>query len=948
VLLQDRMLHIGKLIDEVRKNGGVVTNENDVYLREALYSGRVDEQINSHSRDLFDPLAKAMRALTVTEANATELKNLNDAAKSIMEEYKNHKLGMSEAALYALHAKERNAEMGRRNARFRLGQVQQTEGSGMTDNQADEILNWFASKPFGAKFLSETDPNSVRSLYRKIIASTNDVRVAGGLNPDFRTMTYDDGSPVDVYKDYAPIRGFLQEHPSRDNQTEVFARTGKGFNVRGAEDPSATGRGFFIDPTTGARIQSLGRDLIANAILQNEEAIIRAEKNKVDNAFYKLLTDNPAQMHHVATEIHQPITKWTYNKTTGNVQRSADPTPMNDPNVLKFKVDGQQKMLEIHDPRMARAMGMREGLGDTGMDAVYRASRAVVRVFSNLVTSLNPEFTVKNLLRDLITVLANLTEVEANGVRGKIIAGIGPAFQGVRRALRSGDRTSEWAKVFEEFQQVGGRTAFQGISTFEDSINKVNRGMQLEGEGTYLTKSWGGIKAVGQFVEDYNLAVENATRLSVYKNLRDLFLSQSSDPTSPANIQRAKERAAFMAKRMTVDFNMGGEMKPVLSALYMFYNASLQGSMAMINPLIRSRKMKYVWGSVVTAGVLGDMLNAAISPEDDDGEKIYDKIPDYVLEHNLVLVDPFGITERGYFKIPLPYGLNGIYNAGRAVASGARGKYSPGEAINSSVATMFNSFNPLGEANNWLNYVLPTVLDPVAEIALNKDYTGAPIIPAASPYGPDEVASQRYWNNTSPAAVTIADWLSRLTGRTGDFIPGYVEVSPNHLSYAFEYVFGGMGTFVMRGVNLTLPEGYGGKGVAQNIFTGNMEDVDINDIPFVRSVVGNITTKNDLQNYIKGRDTVLMVRKALQDARKDGDSAAYTEIMKKYPDEYRVQARVNAIENARKKLSTKIKRIRESKRIPEDKKEEMVKAMKERQDHLVGIGNRTLESADID
>ena len=55
-----------------------------------------------------------------------------------------------------------------------------------------------------------------------------------------------------------------------------------------------------------------------------------------------------------------------------------------------------------------------------------------------------------------------------------------------------------------------------------------------------------------------------------------------------------------------------------------------------------------------------------MSDEDEDGVKQYDKIPDYILEHNMVfmlpdVVDPFG---RGYVSIPMPYGMNAFHNVG--------------------------------------------------------------------------------------------------------------------------------------------------------------------------------------------------------------------------------------------------------------------------------------------
>ena len=386
VQLQDRMQPIAKLIDMVRKNNGTVHTDSDVYQRQALFSGRVFDQIETAKRDYHDPFAKAVRALHVTQRDATELTNLNQSAKRIMDNYDNHKLGMAETYLYAQHALERNVEMARRNVKARLGEPQQTEGSGMTDYEASEILGWFAAKPFGQAFASETNRNSVRSLYRAIVRDLNDIRVEAGLNPDFRIMTKADGTPADPYKDYAPLRGFTRDNIRFDEMTEVFARAGRGFNIRGKEDRSATGRG--IDPITGR--PSLASDLVSNIILMHQESIVRAEKNRVAQSFDQLLTDNPKQLAFIAEFVPANPTKYAYNRSTGLVQERVDQTIPNDPMVLKYKVDGNQKYIRFQDARIAKAMGGKEGTGDTGASAVVYGIAKMTRYLAEHGNQLQP------------------------------------------------------------------------------------------------------------------------------------------------------------------------------------------------------------------------------------------------------------------------------------------------------------------------------------------------------------------------------------------------------------------------------------------------------------------------------------------------------------------------------------------------------------------------------
>ena len=266
-----------------------------------------------------------------------------------------------------------------------------------------------------------------------------------------------------------------------------------------------------------------------------------------------------------------------------------------------------------------------------------------------------------------------------------------------------------------------------------------------------------------------------------------------------------------------------------------------------------------------------------------------------------------------------------------------RGKATLGEVMSSGGMTMVDSLNPWGGSNSFLNWVAPTLIDPFVDLYQNEDYTGTPIAPPVSPY--DAVAenrSQQYWNNTSPIYVTIADWMSRLTGREGDFIPGAAEWSPNQVEYVYDWLTGGTGPFLARAATLA----YGG-------VTGDFPDeYGIADIPFARKGYGSITSKNDLQDYIEGRDQVLRIRKALRDARKEGDNEAYMRIMREYPKEYKAAARVNALENRRKRISQRIKKIRESKRMTDERKEVLINALKEKQNAIVGQGNEVLEAID--
>ncbi|EKC0363844.1 hypothetical protein OOS00_005487, partial [Escherichia coli] len=119
-------------------------------------------------------------------------------------------------------------------------------------------------------------------------------------------------------------------------------------------------------------------------------------------------------------------------------------------------------------------------------------------------------------------------------------------------------------------------------------------------------------------VEDANGAVENALRLSAYKHARDAGLS--------------RQQAASLAKNMTVNFNRRGEQGALMNSLYMFANASIQGTANLVRtlghlngdgPLLERLRWKNlnvpqkIALAAVGAGYLLGSLNRSVAGEDD-------------------------------------------------------------------------------------------------------------------------------------------------------------------------------------------------------------------------------------------------------------------------------------------------------------------------------------------
>ena len=55
------MLPVGRMIDEIRSQGGTIVDANDTYLREELYHGITGSKVADNERDLYDPLIQLVK-----------------------------------------------------------------------------------------------------------------------------------------------------------------------------------------------------------------------------------------------------------------------------------------------------------------------------------------------------------------------------------------------------------------------------------------------------------------------------------------------------------------------------------------------------------------------------------------------------------------------------------------------------------------------------------------------------------------------------------------------------------------------------------------------------------------------------------------------------------------------------------------------------------------------
>ena len=927
---QDKMLPVAQIIDKLRSEGANITDALDTYQKESLYHGITGEKINTATNSLYEPTAKLVSNLNV-EDSFSSLQAASPFAKQAEETTGSKKVAAIEAYLYALHAKERNAYV-------RSIDPANDSGSGMTDSEADRILAWEQSlNPSERAKISE-----IRARVRDIIANTNKVRRDAGLIPeDFdsqEALLDESGDNVALpptYSDYIPLRGIL-DPMGEANEDGSFAGTGgTSFSVRGKEDRAVMGRNEY--PT----------NILAGVFMQNQNSIIRAEKNEVAKSFLNLVRSDKERMAEYAIELQtMPMKRGIVN---GTVRVIPDFNATQDPSILTVKEEGQFTYIRLGDARLARALNGSVGVSTQTSNFIVRSAGLLNRYLSNINTSFNPEFLITNLFRDIQTAGVNVNQYERKGLTAEVMRNFKSAFKGVKDVVMSDGDTSTITKeiaesegfdinnisnadVFRLFQIYGGQNALNQMSDLADQVNNV-KGLVGDIAESGARGQWNKVKNsfVGQktgsllsLLENYNTVIENAIRVATFKSLAPKIGFQ---------------KAAFAARNVTVDFAKGGEYKTAMNAAYLFYNASIQGSFALLNAATRSAKVRKIWAGLMVMGIIQDQINALFSDEDEDGKLLYDKTPQYILEHNLIFpLFGLGPTDRSELAIPMPYGLNIAVNLGRSLSRFSRGEYNFGEAGSSIIGTAVDTVNPLGGTYSFYNFVSPTIFDPFIDMARNKDFADKPIFKETSPFDPTPPPdSQLYWSTTSPSAKWIAENLNSLTGGNA-LQEGLLDVSPDLLEYWLGVVTGGAGMFAQRTSDLafnTVPQ----------ILTEGFEDEMVRQIPFARKVFYSVSGREDLSGFIENRNKVLQAQELLSSAIESRDLVQARSVRQRYENELRISGQIKAINNARNRLLRKMRQVKDNPNLPEEQKKRINDRLGEQLDAVIVRGNKIMNAA---
>ena len=738
-LIRARVLQNEVAAGQIKQKDGVLkvkSDESDFYLQRRLAEGKITAK-NEELQKLVD----VDGAFLLSKAN-----ELGSEASTLSRSVNDY--------LYAKHGvaynKANKSKFGGDGA------------AGRTTKEFQETVRDFEARGLNKQLQESIDLR--QDLSKRILNTIEE----GGL-----ISKVDANKLRKEFPNYVPLNRILETDELADVASTIAGRSGR-----------------YETLASGIR-RAKGSDLEVNDISQNIVdnligATRRAQVNKANQAFVKLVKDNPTTAGDIAV-VRKP--KVVSTKLVKDTSESANtlraqgkkvpskkvPVYENaDKNVLTVFENGKPLFVEFKDPRLASAM---KGTNREVATGIIKAAQGFNRFIGGLYTRFNPEFMVPNLIRDRSEAFVNNMQKMSLGQAFKTLDPISTVRDDMRTITRnlrgqkaSGGRAADMDKLYDEFVSSGARTGGLGLSTLDDvEKNIAELGKKLNAP----TKSKA--KQFNKVVNGINEVFENATRFATYRRGRADGMTM--------------DQAALAARNSSFDPQLQGAQGDTLRALYLFSNPAIQGAKNFLRSMKNPKVAASVMGGLTATAYTIDKYNKTID------ENWREKIPDFKVNKHMTIVrgqKPDGSLD--YISIPIGYSMVPFKIAadyGQRIMFGGEENLDASAVAKDMGKNIIDSYNPMGGSP------VPTVLRPIAELASNKDGLGRDIRPSwLENENISEVEKIHPWTARTQGgelALNLSEQLEDM---------GY-EVSPENLLYLYRNYTGGPGTTVQRLFNVT-------------------------------------------------------------------------------------------------------------------------------------------------
>lgn len=549
--------------------------------------------------------------------------------------------------------------------------------------------------------------------------------------------------------------------------------------------------------------------------------------------------------------------------------------------IVDVKIAGRTHTFVINgNPRAAQALnGLLENSGAKG---IMKPLSSISRMMAQLCTSYNPEFVMRNIMRDAEFASSNVTSKEgarygalwakyyaqlglykgASNISFKDLSGT--TGLGLFAKYRNGtlDMSDKVQRYFKEFMENGGETGWVQIKNMQDWTKEYKK--DVKSERSKIDK---GGAALRDFffgnLANINEVAENIARFATYCASRDS--------------NRSIIRSVYDAKEVSTNFNRHGSGDAIKSfkngemtgskaaarwaygftASYlrhcsMFFNAGIQSTNLLVknlknHPVGTSINMLAIPFALGALAALGN--NVLIASEDEKDRKgvkdPYGELPDYVRRNNLCIYKGGG----QFVTIPLAIELRAFYGlgdlaAGLTFSPNVSGQKNPALDAVGCMSQLVPVMDYLGNSsagkeplNETIKAISPSALSPFVEWELNTDWKGAPI-ERRGDWNENSPAWQRAYRGVPDGYMAVNKWVN---AQTNDVAKGNEDMlgnsfldmvtNPSMLNHYIGGIGGGAATFTERAIGV--------------IKHGS--DTETKDIPFLRSLLYTPSEQSSLQ-----------------------------------------------------------------------------------------------------
>lgn len=716
------------------------------------------------------------------------------------------------------------------------------------------------------------------------------------------------GHVSNMFNWYVPLRKY--DEATAEDTYGYITEQGDPKSYIGSTIMRARGHKYLSETNVLAQIGAMGNRAIKNggmnAIRQAfarfarnnsgnnliTETSVWYEKDPVVNIVYERYPDIPEGA--TADEINQIVSDFNKDMKMKESQGMAYKVYRRDKIGYKFqraenksqhivdvKIAGRTHTFIINgNPRAAQALnGLLENSGANG---IMKPLSSISRMMAQLCTSYNPEFVMRNIMRDAEFASSNVTSKEgarygalwakyyaqlglykgASNISFKDLSGT--TGLGLFAKYRNGtlDMSDKVQRYFKEFMENGGETGWVQIKNMQDWTKVYKK--DVKSERSKIDK---GGAALRDFffgnLANINEVAENIARFATYCASRDS--------------NRSIIRSVYDAKEVSTNFNRHGSGDAIKSfkngemtggkagarwaygftASYlrhcsMFFNAGIQSTNLLVknlknHPVGTSINMLAIPFALGALAALGN--NVLIASEDEKDRKgvkdPYGELPDYVRRNNLCIYKGGG----EFVTIPLAIELRAFYGlgdlaAGLTFSPNVSGQKNPALDAVGCMSQLVPVMDYLGNSsagkeplNETIKAISPSALSPFVEWELNTDWKGAPI-ERRGDWNENSPAWQRAYKGVPDGYMAVNKWVN---AQTNDVAKGNEDMlgnsfldmvtNPSMLNHYIGGIGGGAATFTERLIGV--------------IKHGS--DTETKDIPFLRSLLYTPNEQNSLQ-----------------------------------------------------------------------------------------------------